>query len=206
MKQKLKRLTSGLLSALMVLTMIAGILPTMALPTEAADAIDANGTKRPIVSVDTYEELKDALESETDSYICLSNNIEKKFEEDDIPEYKCKYKSDKTLRTCYDHWDYEELYVYYESLCVRILVKGNHTLNLNGFTIDICEDYLWGGHSVKAQKTVTDFCDTYILFGIENDVTFTVEDEWKKNATEANPGDSTPTAWITWGSFSEIRI
>ena len=55
MKQKLKRLTSGLLSAVMVLTMIAGILPTMALPTEAADAIDATGEKRPIKSASTTQ-------------------------------------------------------------------------------------------------------------------------------------------------------
>ena len=41
MKRRLTKFTSGLLSAVMVLTMIAGILPTMAVPTEAADAIDA---------------------------------------------------------------------------------------------------------------------------------------------------------------------
>ena len=188
MKEKLKRLTSGLLSAVMVLTMIAGILPTMAVPTEAADAIDATGEKRPIVSVSTYDELKDALESETDSYICLSDNIEKNFfEEDDIPEYKCKYSSKKNLRVCDNHGHYEELYEFYESFCVRIMVKGNHTLNLNGFTIDICEEYLWGGYSYKALIPGHAFCDIYVLFGIENGVTFTVEDEWKKNATEATP-------------------
>lgn len=198
MKEKLKRMTSGLLSAVMVLTMIAGILPTMALPTEAADPTDYHG--RPIKSVDTYEELKDALESETDTYICLSNNIKCEFEEDDIPEYKCKYKSITNLRVCDDHGYREELYDYYESFCVRILVKGNHTLNLNGFTIDVCEEYLWGGHSNKAQKTVTDFCDTYVLFGIENGVTFTVEDEWKKNSTEANPGDSQQQGQILYNA------
>ena len=94
MKEKLKRLTSGLLSAVMVLTMIAGILPTMAVPTEAAEAIDATGEKRPIVSVSTYEELKIALESPEASYICLADDITQKFNEYDPhiwPSYELKH-------------------------------------------------------------------------------------------------------------------
>ena len=179
MKQKLKRLTSGLLSAVMVLTMIAGILPTMALPTEAAaDAIDATGEKRPIVPVDTYEELKAALESETDTYICLSNNIKKEFE--DRPGNNGRisnlFEETRDLYACSEHWGYDaDVYTnFYEDVRARIVVKGNHTLNLNGFTIDVMEGS-W------------DSSFTCALFGIQDGVTFTVEDEWKKNATEASP-------------------
>ena len=169
MKEKLKRLTSGLLSAVMVLTMIAGILPTMALPTEAAEAIDANGEKRPIKSVSTYKDLKDALESETDTYICLSDNIKKEFEADDEPGYSKfgnLFEETKDLYACSEHWGYDAkvYYNFYEDIRARIIVKGNHTLNLNGFTIDVMEGK-WGSSYTCA------------LFGIEDGVTLTVEDE-----------------------------
>jgi len=195
MKQKLKRLTSGLLSAVMVLTMIAGILPTMVLPTEAADPTDYYG--RPIVSVSTYEELKIALESTEPSYICLANDITKKFNEYDPniwPSYELKHLQRFHIKTGMYVYSDIDMCRFCDSVAYRIYVYADHTLNLNGFTlkVDESEDYFryYATHQYRCDDDYGGFPDDNFhvaLFKINDGVTFTVEDEWKKNATYAPP-------------------
>ncbi|MBQ2724137.1 MAG: hypothetical protein IJF78_00335, partial [Clostridia bacterium] len=173
------KFTSGLLSAVMVLTMIAEILPQMGTPVQAAPE-----DYQKQVTVGTVEELKAALASTEDSYITLypkyGNSLE--VDNDDFQEYDL-YETGYYINQsnyldeihCPDgNTHYIKVGALWQScLYYAFAVEGNHTLNLNGYSIIAEGDF---------QHTRAD----YVLFWVnQNDsgdeVVFTVENEPGKN-------------------------
>lgn len=77
MKQKLKKITSGLLSAVMVLTAAAGLLPAVSVPAEAVPMSNVLGYYYSIgeVEVSTYAELYHYLTSRDNVKIVLTDDI-----------------------------------------------------------------------------------------------------------------------------------
>ena len=87
-----------------------------------------------------------------------------------------------------------DMYRFCDSVAYRIYVNADHTLNLNGFTLKVDEsEYDYFSYVPKHQFRSEDqygFPDDNFhmaLFRLNDDVTFTVEDEWKKNATYRTP-------------------
>ena len=118
MKQKLKRLTSGLLSSVMVLTTTAGLLPTISVPAEAVPMSNVLGHYYSIgeVEVSTYAELYHYLTSRDNVKIVLTDDI----------------KSEMNREFGSGSVDYGAM--------IRIAWDTVKILDLNGHTIDIANN------------------------------------------------------------------
>ena len=148
MKQKFKRILSGLLSSVMMLGTTAGILPELTLPAAAEPITNPNpddetGDAR---LVSTYEELASALEDPSVKEINVISDI------------KCEIQVNADLLTL--------------KMVPLIKVKGHKTLDLRGFKIEISHNdnrYDKTGDKVWQASEST-------LLKIEPDATLIIDD------------------------------
>ena len=93
------------------------------------------------------EELKIALESPEASYICLADDITKKFYEYDPhiwSSYELKHLQRFNIKTGMYNYEDIDMCRFSDSVAYRIYVNADHTLNLNGFTLKVDEsEYFW---------------------------------------------------------------